>query len=86
MTLCLVALCISLYRKDYDISKVNYRKFHSTEQDIYPSFSLCFGDVLLENKLHEYDVNKSLYLDLLKGQYWDKRLLAINYENVSIVF
>ena len=83
-TLSLVAWCISLYKKDYDVSKVDYRNFHATEHDVYPSFSLCFGDVLLENKLHEYGVNKSLYLDFLKGIFWDKRLMGIDYENVSI--
>ena len=45
-TLLLVGYSIFVYAKNYDISRVNYKEFHSTMKDIYPSISLCFGDTL----------------------------------------
>ena len=84
VTIVLVVWQILVYVENNDISRVAYEKFHSDEVDIYPSLSLCFGDILLQEKLDNHGVNKSYYLDFLKGQVWDEQLLKINYNDVSI--
>ena len=83
-TICLVIWCLIVYVQNNDISRVDFEKFHSDVSDIYPSFSLCFGDVLLSNKLAKHGVNKSYYLDFLKGNFWEKRLIDIDYNDVSV--
>jgi len=66
----LVVWQILVYVENNDISRVEYEKFHSDEADTYPSISLCFGNVLLEERLNDYGVNKSYYLNFLKGLVW----------------
>jgi hypothetical protein len=63
---------------------VEYVKFHTTDLDVYPSFSLCFGDILNEDKLRNIGVNKKDYLEFLKGKVWDASLMNIDYHDVSI--
>ena len=84
VTIVLVVWQILVYVENNDISRVAYEKFHSDEVDIYPSLSLCFGDILLQGKLDNHEVNKSYYLDFLKGLVWNEKLLEINYSDVSI--
>ena len=83
-TLSLVVWCISLYLQNNDVSRVDYQKFHATQQDIYPSFSLCFSHVLEHKELKKYDLNESIYWKFLKGALWDERFMAISYENITI--
>ena len=84
VTISLVVWQIYVYVQNNDISRVGYEKFHADEVDIYPSISLCFGDILLQDKLDNHGINKSYYLDFLKGLVWDEKLLSINYSDVSI--
>ena len=83
VTILLVVWQIYVYVQNNDVSRVGYEKFHSSASEIYPSVSLCFGDVLLQEKLNDYGVNKSYYLNFLKGLVWDEQLLYIKYDNVS---
>ena len=83
VTILLVVWQIFVYVQNNDVSRVGYKKFHSSASEIYPSVSLCFGDVLLQEKLNDYGVNKSYYLNFLKGLVWDEQLLYIKYDNVS---
>ena len=61
LTMALVGYSISLYLQDRDISRVSHVKFHSRPKDIYPSISLCFGDILEKEKLEARGINKTLY-------------------------
>ena len=51
VTILLVVWQIYVYVQNNDVSRVGYEKFHSSASEIYPSVSLCFGDVLLQEKL-----------------------------------
>ena len=84
MSVGLVVWCISIYMQNNSISKVEYSKFQTTEEDIYPSFSLCFGDILLQEKLALHGVEEQQYLDFLKGKIWEDRLIDIDYHEVSV--
>ena len=84
LSLALVIFVLYTYLQNTDISRVEYVKFQSTDQRFYPSFSLCFGDILLSRKLVNYGVNESHYLKFLRGKVWEPRLMDINYHDVSI--
>ena len=83
-TALLIAYNIYVYIQNHDVSRISDRKFHSTSKDIYPSISLCFGDVLDGKKLSSHDVNKTAYWRFLTGIEWNKTLVDINFDDVSI--
>ena len=80
----LVLGVIYAYIQNYDISRVELVEFQSTKDRIYPSFSLCIGDILWNDKLKEYGVDEHQYLRFLTGKTWDPRLIEIKYHNVSV--
>ena len=84
-TFTLVIWCVYLYLLDKDVSTISYQKFHSNEESIYPSISLCFGikEDELKEKLNHYGVNSSLYFKFLRGNYFSEELSRIPYENVT---
>ena len=84
VTTVLVGYSISVYLEDRDITRISDVKFHLTPKDIYPSMSLCFGDILKRDKLEAQKINKTLYLDFLTGKNWNKTFLDINFDEVSI--
>ena len=84
LTTALVGYSISLYLQDRDISRVSHVKFHSRPKDIYPSLSLCFGDILEKETLDARGFNKTLYSDFLIGKNWNKTFLDLNFDEVSI--
>ena len=67
---CLVAFvyllisCICEYHLDKDVSSVKFKKFHYSQDQIYPSVSLCFSPVF--NHSTE-DINSNDYINFLSG-------------------
>ena len=85
ITTMLVGYSIFVYSQDRDISRIQYQDYHATQKDIYPSISLCFGDVLQAEKLQAYGVNASSYWEFLTtGENSDKKMFDINFHDVSI--
>ena len=84
LTTVLVGYSISVYIQDHDISRISNVKFHSTAKDIYPSISLCFGDILNKEKFETRGVNETLYSDFLKGKNWNKTFLDVDFDEASI--
>ena len=84
-TLALVIWCIYLYLLNKDVSTIHYQKFHSNDDSIYPSLSLCFGikEDNLQEALKPYNVNNSMYKDFLKGKFFSEKLANIPYKNVT---
>ena len=82
----LTCWCIYKYMKDEDVSLVNYKRYHSDENSIYPSLTLCFNNPFINDKLTEYGngINTSTYSKFLKGLHWDERMVNINYDNVTL--
>ena len=60
LTTVLVGYSISVYLQDRDITRISHVKFHSTPKDIYPSISLCFGDILKKEKLGAQGIDVTL--------------------------
>ena len=93
-TLCIVATIgttmwqISNYVKDDDMSVVQFKRFHDTEIDLYPSITLCFVMLFNAKELQKYgkDANALSYVLFLKGSQWNKDMLQIDYNNVSVNF
>ena len=84
LTTVLVGHSISVYLQDRDITRISHVKFHSTPKDVYPSISLCFGDILEKEKLEARGIDKTLYSDFLTGKNWNKTFLDVNFDEVSI--
>ena len=80
----LTCWCIYKYIKDEDVSLVNYKRYHSDRNSIYPSLTLCFNNPFINDKLKSVGkgVNITTYSKFLKGMYWDERMTQINYDNL----
>ena len=83
-TIVLISWCIYLYSLNEDVSRVDYHLFHDKSKHIYPSVSLCFGNVFKEDILKTYGLSQNLYDLFLKGEYFFEPMLSVNYKNVTI--
>ena len=75
-----------------DQTIVTYKRFHESEIDVYPSISLCWTMAIDEEKLKRFDNEFTLkaYTYFLHGysigEQWNKDMLRVNYDNVTINF
>ena len=83
-TIILIGWCISMFTLDNDVSKVEYSFFHGTKNHLYPSVSLCFSNVILQERLNLYNVTVSVYQEFLKGNAWDNKFVDIDYQNATM--
>ena len=86
--LCLAAalymtyLCIRNYIADEDICLVDYKEFHDTVDDIYPSISVGIFGLLCDR---DEKVDPKHYMDFLSGDSeWNETLTSINYDDATI--
>ena len=81
-----VTWCCWEYGKNADVVEVAFKKFGDDPDSIYPDITLCFESPLSEEKLSIYgdEISKAKYQYFLSGQYFDKRMLDIDYETVSL--
>ena len=84
LTSVLVGYSISVYVQNHDITRISNVKFHSSPKDIYPSISLCFGDILDKEKLEAQGIDKTLYSRFLTGKHWNKTYLDVSFDEVSM--
>ena len=88
--ICLIAAIVLVGRSMYhyslneDLTSTKYRDFNSEEIHIYPSISLCFGNIFDESKLNDIGTNSTAYIDFLKGRNYSQDLSSISYENVTL--
>ena len=85
-TIVLQLNCICRYLKNENISEVKYAKYYSSEDAIYPSFSICILPPFIEKRFDEYGdgINSESYSEFLKGNLWDERMLHVDYDNVTV--
>ena len=57
-TLGLTFYCIHKYNLDHSLSLVDFKRFHYSEKDLYPSLSLCFSDSISKEKFEEHHGGK----------------------------
>ena len=74
------------YRLDEDVSRIEFKKFNSHKDHIYPTITLCFPKPFVEVKLATYGegINGSSYANFLRGNLWDERMANIDYDDVSL--
>ena len=67
-----------------DLSIVHYTEFYQTNDNIYPTLSLCLKEPFIKERLNEYETNETSYSAFLSGNFFSKELMRINYSYVSI--
>ena len=83
-----MAMFISELFRNESTSLVDFRAFHETEKDIYPTFSMCmtgpgiWNSTKLKEKYGIKDVKK--YINFLKGDIWDDNMHQIDYDDVTV--
>ena len=75
------------YTLDEDLSRIQYKHYHDTTEDVYPEISLCFTPKInpfKEKSMAEFDppLTESSILQFLKGKEYDDRLLSLNYDDL----
>ena len=86
----IIIASITTFMSDFHDNKstslVDFKRFHETEIDNYPDFSLCIGGIWNTEKLKETygieDVER--YAKFLRGEVWDENLLQIDYDEVTV--
>ena len=56
------------YTLDEDVSSINFKYYHSSEKEVYPSISMCFaedGKVSMSKKTEGFNI--SAYINFLSG-------------------
>ena len=67
-----------------DSSIVTYSEFNEGKLKTHPTASMCLQNPFDQDRLAEYGVNESTYLDFLKGEYFSKAMLNIDFNHVTI--
>ena len=78
--------CCWEYSKNEDVVEVSFKRYGEDPQSIYPDITLCFESPFSDEKLNLYGegINNARYRYFLSGQAFDKRMLNIDYETVSL--
>ena len=91
-TIGFIVFCFHEYMLNQDLCLVDFRKFNGNKVNLehgkYPSVSLCtyspFLREKLNNKKYGQNINLDSYRNFLAGDYWDEKMLSIDYDDVTI--
>ena len=85
-TIALTGWCLYKYILDEDVSLVAFAKFNDDKQSLYPALTMCFWNPFYNKKLKEFGsgINTSTYSNFIQGNYWDNRMLSIDYDDVTV--
>ena len=65
-------------------SVINYKTFSVTSPDaIFPTLSFCLENPFLTDRLAEHGTDEVEYLSFLSGNYFDQKMLSIDYNMVT---
>ena len=92
LTVSLLSYCSVKFSWNESTSMVDFRSYHESEKDIYPSISLCFNNMENPHGIYKTDTlnqtygitDPSRYIELLEGDNWDTSLLHIDYDKVTM--
>ena len=78
--------CLVTYLRDDDVCIIDFKSFHQTADNVYPSISICISNIFVEEKLKNYDssLNISAYTHFLNGNLWMDKMANVDYDNISI--
>ena len=80
----LIGRGIYLYSLDDDLTVTKYRDYNSGINNIYPSISLCFGNIFNKMELSKYGISSDEYELFLKGVNVSEKLFEIPYQQVTL--
>ena len=88
----LFVYCSWKFIQDESTSLVDFQTYHNTEEDIYPSITLCLiqndesNALYIPEKLkNEYNIdNATKYASFLRGDYWENNFTKVDYDDVTI--
>ena len=86
-TIGLSVYSILRYCKNEDVTLVQISQYHSLADKIYPSISICILPPFLIKEFERHKdtmINISSYIEFLRGNHWDERMLDISYNNVTV--
>ena len=83
----LVIYCALRYAQNHNSSSIEYKTFHETAKDLYPSINLCFyGLEIYDHKRMEQDYGIRNVLDYsryLSGEKWNDSMMDVDYDYVT---
>ena len=87
-TIGFISLCLIKYSLNDDVSQVTFQEFHTSEESLYPSITICLTSIFYKEKFKYYGegINISTYADFMNGEYWDDRMLKVDYDRVTLNF
>lgn len=87
-TIGFISLCLIKYALNDDVSQVTFQEFHTSEESLYPSITICLSSIFYKEKFKSYGegINISTYTDFMNGKYWDDRMLKVDYDRVTLNF
>ena len=88
-TIGLSVYSMSRYCKNEDVTLVQISQYHSSADKIYPTISICISPPFLIKEFESHKdnmINISSYKEFLRGNYWDDRMLDIDYDNFTVSF
>lgn len=82
----LIIYWIYRYGLNNDLCTIEYKTFLNDKGDVYPVLSLCIKNPISDKilLLQNPRVNQSVYIDFLKGEYFDPSFVNIDYKNVTM--
>ena len=78
--------CTITWLQDHDTTSVDLLLYNDNSNNLYPSISLLIINPFIEEKLNGYGegITANTYSKFLAGDYWDERMLYIDYDNVTV--
>ena len=85
-TFILIARGIERYLENDDVTKIQTPTYKDDGIDIFPAISLCFEQKFDDSTFEKFGLNITgeNYKKFLIGDYFDKRMLDIKYEDVTL--
>ena len=88
-TFALVIWCCYEFYKNEDVCEIIFKTFQEDEDSIYPDVSFVIPNQFNETVLKSYNKgftsqNYQAFLNALGGTVWDEKLLAVNFDDVTM--
>ena len=85
-TIAMASWCLYQYSLDEDVTLIDFKSFHASADDIYPTVLMCFYNPYVDIYLDNYGkkINVTAYKYFLQGKLSSKEMINIDYEKVTL--
>ena len=87
LTVGLLVYCTIIYIQNDSTTSTEYRRYHKTKKDLYPSINLCFyGSTIFDSERmkNSYGIDNVLdYIHYLSGEEWNESMVNVDYDEVT---